>query len=102
MKYSFVLMCAEKDPSTCHRNIMVAREFHSLGYEIRNILSDGTYETQRSIEERLVNKYFPNRNQMSLFGDDLTWDEMVIKSYELRNNEIGYRIDKSTFEEDFL
>ena len=31
--YTFVLMCAEKDPINCHRNIMVASEFFKIGYE---------------------------------------------------------------------
>lgn len=93
LDYVFVFMCAEKDPSMCHRNIMVAREFYKLGYNIKNILSDETFESQESIEQRLVNQYFPNRNQLSLFSDNLSWEDMVNKSYDYRNQEIGYRID---------
>lgn len=92
--YVFAFMCAEKDPSTCHRNIMVAREFYKKGYEIGNILFDGTIELQRCIEERLVDQYFPNRNQLTLFQDELSWEEMVDKSYQQRNSEIGYRKDQ--------
>jgi uncharacterized protein (DUF488 family) len=93
LNFVFVLMCAEKDPSTCHRNIMVARKFHKLGYNIKNILADGSFETQESVEQRLVEQYFPYRNQLSLFSENLTWEEMVNKSYKYRNSEIGYRID---------
>lgn len=92
--YVVALMCAEKDPSTCHRTIMVARKFHELGYTIKNILADGSYELQESIERRLVDHYFPDRKQLSLFSECLSWKEMVNKSYELRNSEIGYRLDK--------
>lgn len=92
--YNFAFMCAEKDPSTCHRNIMVARKFYNLGYNVKNILSDGFYETQESIEKRLVNYYFPNRDQLSLFSNTLPWIDMVNKSYEYRNSEIGYRMDE--------
>jgi uncharacterized protein (DUF488 family) len=95
LDYVFALMCAEKDPSTCHRNIMVAREFYKLGYNIKNILSDGYFESQESIEQKLVNQYFPKRNQISLFSDNLSWEEMVNKSYEYRNSEIGYRLDNN-------
>lgn len=94
LNYTFVLMCAEKDPSTCHRNIMVAREFYKLGYYVKNILSDGSYESQESIEKRLVERYFPDRNQMTLFSENIPWQQMVNKSYDLRNSEIGYRIDE--------
>lgn len=94
LNYNFALMCAEKDPSTCHRNIMVAKEFYSLGYNVKNILSNGYYESQESIEQRLVDHYFPNRDQLSLFSNALSWNDMVEKSYEYRNSEIGYRIDE--------
>lgn len=93
MNYTFVLMCAEKDPSTCHRNIMIGRKFHDLGYIVKNILSDGSYELQEDIEQRLVDKYFPNRNQISLFSKNLSWENMVNMSYKYINSEIGYRPD---------
>ncbi|MEG6522759.1 DUF488 domain-containing protein [Desulfotomaculum sp. 1211_IL3151] len=92
--YTFVFMCAEKDPSTCHRNIMVAREFYKLGYDVKNIRSDGSYESQESMEKRLVERYFPNRNQLTLFSESISWQQMVKRSYDLRNSEIGYRIDE--------
>lgn len=72
---------------------MIARKFHELGYNIKNILADGSYESQESIESRLVDQYFPNRNQLSFFSDNMTWEDMVRKSYGYRNSEIGYRID---------
>ena len=92
--YIFALMCAEKDPSTCHRSILVARKFHDLGYSVKNILSDGSYELQEDIERKLVEKYFPNRDQLSLFSDIMSWESMVNKSYGYRNAEIGYRIEE--------
>lgn len=95
LNYTFVFMCAEKDPSTCHRNIMVAKEFYKLGYNVKNILEDGSYEIQKSIEKRLVEKYFPNRKQLSLFSEEVSWDMMVKKSYAYRNSEIGYRLIKN-------
>ncbi len=93
LNYTFAFMCAEKDPSTCHRNIMVAKEFHKLGYTIKNILEDESFETQESIENRLVEQYFPDRDQIDLFNETLSWEEMVRRSYQIRNSEIGYRIE---------
>ncbi|HZK27108.1 MAG TPA: DUF488 domain-containing protein [Thermoclostridium sp.] len=93
LNYVFVLMCAEKDPSFCHRSIMVAREFHKNGYEVKNISSNGSYKTQEQIAQSLVQHYFPNRNQTSFLSNSLTYDEMVEKAYQLRNSEIGYRLD---------
>ena len=91
--YTFVIMCAEKDPATCHRNIMVAKEFFKQGYQIKNILADSSTEMQNELETRLVDLYFKNRDQISLFDDDLSFEEMVKHSYKKRNEEIGFRKD---------
>ena len=90
--YKFVLMCAEKRPEECHRNIMVARQFHLRGYEVCNILEDGTYIKQEAVEKILLNKYFPHRDQLSLF-DNLSEEEMIEQSYQRCNREIGYRLE---------
>lgn len=92
--YTFVLMCAEKDPATCHRNIMIAKEFHKLGYKVSNILNTGDIETQESIEKRLIDCYFPDRNQLSFFENQLSEDEMIEQAYTLRNKEIGFKFDE--------
>ena len=90
--YKFVLMCAEKRPEVCHRNIMVARKFYENGHDVKNILSDGSIIFQDEIEKLLVDDYFPLRNQLSLFSDaPLSWEEMVAESYDRRNQEIAYR-----------
>ena len=96
----FVLMCAEKRPEVCHRNILVARAFYKRGHEVRNILDDGGYITQDEVEKILLNKYFPNRNQILLF-DNLDVSEMIGQSYAKRNFEIGYRLNDDVDEKNF-
>jgi uncharacterized protein (DUF488 family) len=48
------LMCAEKDPVTCHRAILVCRHLRPLGVAISHILDDGRVETHAQMEERLL------------------------------------------------
>lgn len=96
--YTFVLMCAEKDPATCHRSIMVSRVFNDSGYDVRHILSGGITESQKDIELRLVNKYFPNRNQITLFDEPTDAATLISEAYKRRNSEIGYRGDDATDE----
>lgn len=91
--YTFVLMCAEKDPATCHRNIMIAREFYKRGYQINNIWDNGEVETQESVERRLLDCYFPDRNQISLLDEELSENEMIEQAFCLRNKEIGFKFD---------
>lgn len=96
--YKFVLMCAEKYPENCHRNILIAKKFHELGYEVKNILADGSFITQEEVEKILLDKYFPNRNQLSLF-EEITEEEMIRQSYKKRNFEIAYKKEEN-YEDD--
>src|SRR5687768_15013980 len=48
------LMCAEKDPITCHRTVLVCRHLRGEPFDIRHILEDGTIETQEQAESRLL------------------------------------------------
>ena len=52
-------------------------------------LADGEYQTQADVEKILVNKYFKDAEQFSLFNDE---SKMINISYELQNKKIGYRL----------
>ena len=90
------LMCTEKDPFDCHRAIMVARAFDKHGVDVKHILSDGSIQTQRDLDNRLLDKYFADRYQLSLFNyqNILSDDEYIARAYCKRNQEIGYRINQ--------
>lgn len=92
--FNVALMCTEKDPIDCHRNILVAREFYKQNYVINNILENGNLESQEHIEERLLDKYFPNRMQQSLFclEEEKSDEDLINEAYKLRNKDIGYSI----------
>ena len=53
-KYRIALMCAEKDPLTCHRTILVCRNLKNSGAEIQHIHSDGHLESHAEAERRLL------------------------------------------------
>ena len=52
--HTVALMCAEKDPITCHRMILVCRAMRPVAKSIRHILADGEIETNAEAEERLL------------------------------------------------
>lgn len=89
--YTFVLMCAEKDPITCHRSILVARAFHELGQEVIHLTPEGE-ETHAHLEQRLLDLYFPERVQLSLLETQVSDKTRLAQAYQLQNREIGYRI----------
>lgn len=91
---NIALMCTEKDPIDCHRAILVARAFDLRGIEVNHILADGTLQNQRKLDSRLLDMYFPEREQLSIFNYNNipSDDEYVVQAYRKRNEEIGYHI----------
>lgn len=54
-EFRIAILCAEKDPITCHRTILIARHLHhDLGLTVRHILEDTTYEDHTQTETRLL------------------------------------------------
>ena len=88
-------MCTEKDPIECHRAILVTNEFYKAGYLIEHIMPDNTVQTQKTLNERLLDMYYPNRNQISLFSSENLSEEQYIKeAYKKQNIKIGYYIEE--------
>ena len=81
--YKISLMCAEKDPITCHRTILVCHKLKDLSLQINHILSDGTLEAHQDLEARLLSKFnqSPKNNQpiqLNLFkSEPQVKDEIV-------------------------
>jgi len=88
--YVFALMCSEKDPMDCHRSIMISKTFNDNGYSVHHLLPDNKFMTQLDVEKRLLNKYFPNRDQISFFAEQRSDNELITESYRKRNADIGY------------
>lgn len=91
---NIALMCTEKDPIDCHRAILVARAFTLNGIQVTHILSNGKLQTQKELDKRLLDMYFPDRSQLSIFNyNNILDDEELIKlAYKERNREIGYHL----------
>ena len=87
-KFNIVLMCAEKDPITCHRSILVSRVLKRKGAVVKHLLSDATIEPHGELEKRLLSLY--KLNQVHLFK---TNDELLDEAYERQGRKIAYRSD---------
>ena len=85
-------MCAEKKPSECHRTILVARVFSDRGHDVLHIMPGGETMTQHDVEKELVDHYFPDREQGSLFDEDnRTEADYIEEAYKCKNDEIGFK-----------
>lgn len=94
--YKIILLGAMQDSIRCHRSILVGRELVKNDFDVKHILDDYSIVTQDDIEEMLLNKYFSNRNQITiedLTGNSLNNEEMINEGYKLANREIRYRIE---------
>jgi uncharacterized protein (DUF488 family) len=94
--YNIALLGAMQDPIRCHRSILVGRSLRKNGFNVKHILDDYSLASQEDIEENLLNKYFSNRNQITienLLGNSMNEEEMIKEGYRLANKEIGYRVE---------
>ncbi|WP_294155784.1 DUF488 domain-containing protein [uncultured Clostridium sp.] len=94
--YKIVLLGAMQEPIRCHRSILCGRALRDTGFEVKHILDDYSTCSQEEIEKMILDKYFPNRAQItidSLLGEGMDEDEMIKSAYRKANIEIGYRIE---------
>lgn len=97
-KYRIALMCAEKDPITCHRAILVCQHLRKCDLSIQHILKSGDLETHQRLEDRILAKHgFTNfseesdQAQLNLFNSDLpNRAECLVEAYRLQGSEIAY------------
>ncbi|WP_419725729.1 DUF488 family protein [Terrisporobacter petrolearius] len=95
--YKIVLLGAMQEPIRCPRTILVGKELIKEGFDVKHIMHEGNLKTQKYLEELLLEKYFHQRNQLTidgLLGNHMNTKNMIEESYKLANKEIGYRIEK--------
>ncbi len=98
--YALALMCAEKDPLTCHRTILICRNLRRQVIDIRHIVDHQIMETQAELEKRLI-------AQLKLHPDmfkDTDSKALIERAYELQGDRIAYvekgekELDETTVE----
>lgn len=79
------LMCAEKDPLTCHRAILVCRHLVTRGINVAHILEDGRLESHDDAVSRLM-------RELGLSESDLFRNrkELIDEAYARRGEHIAY------------
>ncbi len=83
--YRIGLMCAEKDPLTCHRTILVCRHLRGDGIRIRHILEDYSIEENDETFKRLMRLLkLPERD---LFASP---EEMIERAYDVQGDKIAF------------
>lgn len=79
------MMCAEHDPLTCHRTILVTRNLAPLVDDVRHIRRDGSIETHAEAEARLLVEC--GMDVPDLFASP---QERIVDAYRHRAGVVGY------------
>ena len=84
-KYRIAMMCAEKDPLTCHRTILVSRHLVGRGLGVEHILATGLSESHEDALSRLMDE--ERLRSADLFQNRLQLEEAA---YAKRGQQIAY------------
>jgi uncharacterized protein (DUF488 family) len=96
-QHDVALMCAEEDPLTCHRFLMICPELPSLGIEPSHIRKGGIVESQHDAEDRLLNAQgFGDVATGSLFASDRA--ASLEEAYIAQAEKCAFRIDPRVLE----
>lgn len=71
------LMCSEKDPTQCHRSIMISRSFYDKDIQIAHILSNGSIMSQDNLHQNILSKCKTDNLDLA---------------FKIMNNKIGNKI----------
>jgi uncharacterized protein (DUF488 family) len=84
-KHKIVLMCAEKDPLTCHRAILVCRHLVLRSLRVEHIVDDGGLESHDAALIRLLGEL--GIEQADLFRSQ---PDLIAEAYARRGDQIAY------------
>ncbi len=99
------LLCAERDPLTCHRAVLVSRHLSNRGLDVQHIHGDGNLESHVALELRMqqalhrlgVLEAFGTAVQLDLLGNPLDQApvanpaQVLEQAYQEQGKRIAYR-----------
>jgi len=91
------LMCAEEDPLSCHRFLMICPELVAAGIAPLHIRKGGILETQHAAEDRLLNLH----KMAAVAGESLFPEDRQValeSAYVEQSKKYGFRIDARELE----
>jgi len=86
VQFRIALMCSERDPTECHRTILVSKVLAERGADIMHILSSGQIETHEETMLRVLDILGMPREDMLN-----SQAELISKAYQGREKQIAYR-----------
>lgn len=91
-QHRIALVCAERDPITCHRMVLVCRHLRSPEVRIGHIRANGSLESHAATEERMLSAV--GLNPSDLFEGA---DSRIERAYDLQGEAIAYTRPTQTY-----
>jgi uncharacterized protein (DUF488 family) len=100
-------MCAEKDPITCHRAILICQYLRDFDLDIHHILSNGDLESHSQLEDRLLESLdllLKPQVQLSIFDEvnnmingvvNISRKNLLAKAYQQQGDKNAYQSVRS-------
>ena len=76
-QFRIAMLCAEKEPLDCHRGLLIARHLTELGWQVIHLLPNGTQETHKDTEQRMIEMVGID----PLFDGDLSHEQKLARAY---------------------
>lgn len=93
-RYTIALMCAEQDPLTCHRAVLICQTLRHHDLDIHHILKNGSLESHVQLEDRMLARHgLAGGEQLSLF-ESRSREDCLKEAYQKQGAEIAY-VEKS-------
>ncbi len=93
-KYRVALLCAEKDPITCHRTVLVAKVLQEEGLIVKHIIESGGLESQEQLEHRLLREFDLHEEDMFRSQTD-----RLAAAYKFQEEKIAYVATEQVYQE---
>ena len=84
-RYRVAILCAEKEPLSCHRFLLISRHLHENGISVRHILEDGSLEDHEASLLRLLELH--GMQETHLFHSK---EELTAIAYEKQAEDIQF------------
>jgi uncharacterized protein (DUF488 family) len=85
-KFRIALMCSEREPTECHRTILVSKILTERGAEVQHILGNGDVEPHSKTMLRVLDVLGMPRQDMLH-----SQNELIAQAYRGREKQIAYR-----------
>lgn len=85
-RFRIALMCSERDPTECHRTILVSKVLVERGADVNHILGNGALEPHQQTMLRVLDILGMPREDMLH-----SQDELIAQAYEGREKQVAYR-----------